>query len=97
MLRKETIMHFYIYSRKSIYTGKGESIENQIELCRSYISSKYPCDPDPHIKIYEDEGFSGKNTERPQFQKMLCDIQLDPPDFIVWIASAAASAIFPLS
>ena len=76
-------MHFYIYSRKSIYTGKGESIENQIELCRSYISSKYPCDPDPHIKIYEDEGFSGKNTERPQFQKMLCDIQLDPPDFIV--------------
>ncbi len=50
-------MHFYIYSRKSIYTGKGESIENQIELCRSYISSKYPCDPDPHIKIYEDEGF----------------------------------------
>lgn len=76
-------MRFYIYSRKSIYTGKGESIENQIELCRSYISSKYPCDPDPHIKIYEDEGFSGKNTERPQFQKMLCDIQLDPPDFIV--------------
>lgn len=76
-------MHFYIYSRKSIYTGKGESIENQIELCRSYISSKYPSDPDPHIKIYEDEGFSGKNTERPQFQKMLCDIQLDPPDFIV--------------
>lgn len=76
-------MLFYIYSRKSIYTGKGESIENQIELCRSYISSKYPCDPDPHIKIYEDEGFSGKNTERPQFQKMLCDIQLDPPDFIV--------------
>ena len=76
-------MRFYIYSRKSIYTGKGESIENQIELCRSYISSKYPSDPDPHIKIYEDEGFSGKNTERPQFQKMLCDIQLDPPDFIV--------------
>ena len=76
-------MRFYIYSRKSIYTGKGESIENQIELCRSYISSKYPCDPDPHIKIYEDEGFSGKNIERPQFQKMLCDIQLDPPDFIV--------------
>ena len=23
-------MRFYIYSRKSIYTGKGESIENQI-------------------------------------------------------------------
>ena len=26
-----------IYSRKSKFTGKGESIGNQIELCREYI------------------------------------------------------------
>ena len=26
-----------IYSRKSRYTGKGESIGNQIDLCREYI------------------------------------------------------------
>ena len=26
-----------VYSRKSKFTGKGESIENQIELCREYI------------------------------------------------------------
>ena len=25
---------YIIYSRKSKFTGKGESIENQIELCR---------------------------------------------------------------
>ena len=29
---------FVIYSRKSKFTGKGESIENQIELCRRYIA-----------------------------------------------------------
>ena len=29
---------FAIYSRKSKFTGKGESIENQIEMCRQYIS-----------------------------------------------------------
>ena len=29
-----------IYSRKSKFTGKGESIENQIELCKAYIRSK---------------------------------------------------------
>lgn len=30
-----------IYSRKSRYTGKGESIGNQIDLCREYIRSHY--------------------------------------------------------
>lgn len=29
---------YIIYSRKSKFTGKGESIENQIELCRQYIA-----------------------------------------------------------
>ncbi|MBW9144160.1 recombinase family protein [Clostridium sp. CM027] len=58
-----------IYSRKSKITGKGESIINQIELC------KHECN---HLEIekfiiYEDEGFSGKNIKRPQFQKMLID------------------------
>ena len=30
-----------IYSRKSKFTGKGESIENQIEMCRQYIRVQY--------------------------------------------------------
>ena len=30
---------FAVYSRKSRFTGKGESIENQIELCRQYTVS----------------------------------------------------------
>ena len=30
-----------IYSRKSRYTGKGESIGNQIDLCREYIHTHY--------------------------------------------------------
>ena len=32
---------FVIYSRKSKFTGKGESVENQVEMCRSYIASVY--------------------------------------------------------
>ena len=36
-MKKET-RQFVIYSRKSKFTGKGESIENQIELCRQYIA-----------------------------------------------------------
>ena len=26
-----------IYSRKSKFTGRGESIENQVELCKEYV------------------------------------------------------------
>ena len=33
-------MRFAIYSRKSVLTGRGESIENQVELCRSYLILK---------------------------------------------------------
>jgi len=58
-----------IYSRKSKFTGKGESIINQIELCKRECSH---LNIDKFI-IYEDEGFSGKNIKRPQFQKMLID------------------------
>lgn len=76
-------MKFFIYSRKSVYTGKGESIENQIEMCKQYIYTKFSHDISTDIIIYEDEGFSAKNTDRPQFQQMLQDIPILKPDFLV--------------
>lgn len=60
-----------IYSRKSKFTGKGESIGNQIELCKQSIYSTFQNISDEDILIFEDEGFSGGNTNRPQFQEML--------------------------
>ena len=60
-----------IYSRKSKFTGKGESIENQIELCKTYIKSRNADIKDEDILIFEDEGYSGKNMNRPQFQLMM--------------------------
>ncbi len=62
---------FAIYSRKSKFTGKGESIENQIELCKQYIVLHYGKETLKHIIIYEDEGFSGGTLERPQFKQMM--------------------------
>lgn len=62
---------FAIYSRKSKFTGKGESIENQIEMCRNYIAAQYGTEQAKAAVVYEDEGYSGKNTKRPQFQKMM--------------------------
>ena len=60
-----------IYSRKSKFTGKGESIENQVEICKSRIKSQYPDISESDILIFEDEGFSGGNMNRPKFKEMM--------------------------
>lgn len=70
-----------IYSRKSIFTGKGESIENQIEMCKDYYLRHYG--DNVEFIIYEDEGFSGGNTKRPKFQEMLSDIKLKKFDTLI--------------
>ncbi len=80
---QENTEQIAIYSRKSKFTGKGESIENQIELCKQYIRAQYPNCKDEGILIYEDEGFSGGNTERPQFKKMMADARANTFSAIV--------------
>lgn len=69
-----------IYCRKSKFTGKGESIENQEELCRQYIKEFWlrtqdNIIEDEDIVVFDDEGRSGKNTNRPKYQEMLKGIR----------------------
>ena len=72
-------MKLAIYSRKSKFTGKGDSIENQVQLCTEYAKNLGVTD----ILVYEDEGFSGKNINRPQFMKMMEDAKLKKFDTII--------------
>lgn len=76
-------MRIAIYSRKSKWTGKGESIENQLLMCKEYVMSNFLDLREGDIHEYEDEGFSGKNTQRPQFQKMMSDFRKEHYDFLV--------------
>ena len=62
-------MEFAIYSRKSKQTGKGESIQNQIDYCSKYIVDRFGENHGVHI--FAEEGYSAKNRCRPQFQSML--------------------------
>lgn len=64
-------MKIAIYSRKSKFTGKGDSIENQIQLCKEYANRHF--DNIEEFYIYEDEGFSGGNVDRPEFQRLTHD------------------------
>lgn len=68
-----------IYARKSIYTLKGESINNQVEMCRQYLLQNKI----ENFFIYKDEGFSGKNTNRPSFKRMLNDAKMKKFQIII--------------
>ena len=69
-----------IYSRKSVLVEGSVSIETQINMCKDYINNKFP---NAKFKVFEDEGFSGGNTNRPAFQKMLRMAQLNEIDIVV--------------
>lgn len=58
-------MMIAIYARQSVERPDSISIEMQVEHCRRI------CPPDAAAEVYTDRGFTGTNTRRPAFQKML--------------------------
>lgn len=67
-----------IYARKSKITNSGDSIDQQIKSCKDYLALHKPSDEPLEFCIYEDEGFSGKNINRPGFQRFLEDTKSKP-------------------
>lgn len=72
---KSAVWTTAIYGRLSIEnSGKkddGESIENQVEICREYVEEH------PYLHLtdtYIDNGWTGTNTNRPEFQRLLQDV-----------------------
>lgn len=51
---------------------ESESIGNQRELIRAYIHEQQDIQL---YDIYVDDGFSGSNFDRPEFNRMMCDIE----------------------
>lgn len=76
-------MRIFIYSRKSKWTARGESVENQLAMCRNYIKYNVKGAEQADITEFEDEGYSGKNTKRPQFQKMMREIENGNCNYLV--------------
>ena len=64
----QDMMYDALYGRQSIEKKDSISVESQLEYCR------YETHGDPYIE-YADRGFSGKNTNRPDFEKMMNDIR----------------------
>lgn len=75
-------MRVAAYARKSKATDKGESIENQMTVCKSFITNMYPGQEHTFVE-YKDEGYSGKNTKRPDFSRMMQDVKDGKVDCVV--------------
>lgn len=54
-----------IYARQSIDKKDSISIKTQIEMCKRELSG------DEEFQVYTDKGYSGKNTNRPEFSRLM--------------------------
>ncbi len=58
----------YIYARQSVDRKDSIGIESQIDFCKYELKGG-------SCKIFKDKGYSGKNTDRPEFQRLLDEIR----------------------
>lgn len=64
-----------IYPRKSVYRDNSDSVQVQVQLCKEYANILYR-DVPIEFRVYDkDEGFSGKNTNRPSYKELMRDVR----------------------
>lgn len=72
-----------IYPRKSVYRDNSDSVAVQINLCKDYADIIFK-DQELDFRIYDkDEGFSGKNMNRPSFQELMEDVRNNVLDVVM--------------
>ena len=69
-----------IYARLSKENQHGEKIETQVDEVRNYIASRKIFEL---IDIYADNGYSGTNFQRPEFERLMEDVRNRKIDCII--------------
>ena len=75
-------MNFATYTRKSVYSDKSDSVNNQERMCREYVDMKFAGLID-NFHVYQDEGFTGANTDRPGLKRLMEDVDHGIVDALV--------------
>lgn len=65
--RKGGVVLNAIYARQSVDKADSLSIQGQVELCEKQLTGE--------VRVYQDRGYSGKNTNRPAFLRMMSDVE----------------------
>ncbi|MCD8348788.1 MAG: recombinase family protein, partial [Lachnospiraceae bacterium] len=75
-------MRFANYGRKSVFSDKSDSIDNQFRMSRDYCDMRFPGQIESWER-YSDEDFSGANTDRPDLKRLMDDIKNGLVDALV--------------
>ena len=62
-------------ARKNADEDSGGSTSAQIYRCKKWLSAMCGDEAAKHARVFKDEGFSGKDTNRPGFQQLLREIR----------------------
>lgn len=72
-----------IYARKSVYRDNSDSVQVQVKACKDYAKILYHGESIDFIVYDQDEGFSGKNTNRPSFRQLMSDVKANRLDAVM--------------
>ncbi len=72
-----------IYPRKSVYRDNSDSVQVQIKMCKEYAEIIFKGQELRFLVYDKDEGFSGKNTNRPSFKELMSDVQANLLDAVI--------------
>lgn len=75
-------MRFAIYGRKSVYSDKSDSVDNQQRMCMDYAEFNFK-ECIKTFETYSDEGFTGGNMNRPGLKRLLEDVKAGVIDVIM--------------
>ena len=75
-------MRFASYGRKSVFSEKSDSIDNQFRMAKEYAENHFPSKIDS-FSYYSDEDFTGANTNRPDLQRLFTDIKAGLIDVLI--------------
>lgn len=67
-------MKFATYGRKSVYSDKSDSVDNQERMCLEYAQMRFSGKVES-FESYSDEGLSGATTNRPGLKRLLADVE----------------------
>ena len=66
------MLNIACYGRKSIYSDKSDSTDVQYKFAEEYCKSHYT---DFILSRYEDEGYTGANTDRPDYNRLIANVK----------------------
>jgi site-specific DNA recombinase len=75
-------MRFFNYSRKSVFSDRSDSIDNQFRMCRDYCEAKFSGQVNSWTQ-FSDEAYTGATVDRPDLQRMLAQIRSGLCDALV--------------